>query len=283
MAGSNVSMSPSTATTSVSLGVAIVLRRRRVAAEAVPAREPPPIATAAAAALPLFSRSSRVSGRSKGGGAAGSAGARSLSSIRNLPALEVGSDPRAAKSGPHPLRRHCATHQLPGYHPPRTRRYVAFSATISGRESKQASGSSAAPRRCKPEGLRLGRRRGRVAADLARTPAEPRQLAEQLGVLERCHCCVDHGDAELLLELLEEAELCGAAEDDDLGAVRLDRFAARGEDPATSLGRVGLEVMDSQVDHLERRESVAEAVAAYVVAHLRHPLPPTDDDRERVA
>src|SRR5437764_3485149 len=97
-AGSKVSMSPSTATTSVSSGVLATNRRLvRVAALATPPSEPPTL-TATAAAAPFFKSSSRVS-RLSNGEVAGSTDALSFSSISILLRSEFGNLPRCEGLG----------------------------------------------------------------------------------------------------------------------------------------------------------------------------------------
>src|SRR6266566_5256154 len=106
-AGSKVSISPSTATTSVSCGVFATVRRRvRVAALATPPNEPP-TPTATAAAAPLFRSSSRVSRLSNGEVAGWSADVLSFPSISLLPALRVWE--------PAALRMHCCSVLQPAH------------------------------------------------------------------------------------------------------------------------------------------------------------------------
>src|SRR5215472_9983474 len=129
-----------------------------------------------------------------------------------------------------------------------------------------------------PELLQLSSWRRCVATHPAWLPSKRGNVCHELGVLERCNRGVHHRGAHVVLKLLEEPVLDGAAEDYHLGAVCRDRLAGgRCQAPVREVS-ICLKVMDAQIDDLERGEPLTEPITSHVVAHFRHPLAAADDD-----
>src|SRR5689334_17831211 len=103
----------------------------------------------------------------------------------------------------------------------------------------------------KPKSLELLARWRGEATDLAGPPPQLGHVRQHLRVLEGRYRGVDYRHADLILQRFEESVLGRAAEDDDLGSVVRDSVVGRSGQPFFGAPGIALEVVHSQLDHLE--------------------------------